>query len=131
MLGAYLLAIGLTLLVCGIATAFKQATSRSRWVRAEGVIVGSAERPDTDDPSVNMHFARIAFSTPEGRRFEFISRVGETRGPTWGRRLGVKYDPEEPSHAVEDAFVAQWGFATALCGLGALSLCVAALSSLN
>lgn len=127
MLRIYLLVVGFAFVVCA-GLAFKQAARRSRWVRAKGVVIGCVELAESDATSSKSFFPRIAFSTGDGRRFEFVSSVGGENEPPHGSSLGIRYDPDEPSHAVEDSFTAQWGFAIALLGLGVVSLLVAFLS---
>lgn len=126
MLRGYLLVVGLVLVTCAAVTALKQARSLSHWVGARGVVVGSAKQSDGEGASA--FFARIAFSTGEGARFEFVSRVGGSIEPARGRIIAIKYDPYDPRRAVEDSFVAHWGFPLTLCGLGFVSLIAALLS---
>lgn len=128
MLRFYLFAVGAIFVAYGAISAKARVRTLSRWVRAGGVIVACVDQSDSDDTSAKVYFARIAFRTTDGRRFEFTSSVGGTQAPRLGRAVGVKYDPENPNRAVENSAIAQWGFSALICLLGLMSLVAALLS---
>lgn len=128
MLRFYLFAMGAILVAYGAMTAYARMRNLSRWALAEGVVVACIDRPDSEDGSAKVYFARIAFCTSDGRRFEFNSSIGGTQAPVLGRAIAVKYDPENPNRAVENSAVAKWGFSVLILLLGVVSVVAAVLS---
>lgn len=115
--GAVSLLVGLALLAA-VAIVTVNSLDRADGIRVEGVVV---EANDNQKPVVE-------FRTREGQRIRIEGGISASPTPyRVGERIGVFYDPADPSEALIDSFLERWflsllfgGFATVftLVGLG-------------
>jgi len=75
---------------------------RAKGCAADGVIVGCEQRRGEYSPSF---FPKVEFQALDGQKYVFRASSGGGRRPTIGRRVRVRYYPNDP----EDADIASFG----------------------
>jgi hypothetical protein len=114
--GAVFLLVGAAMLV-GVAIVTIKSLDRASGIRVEGIVI---EARDNQKPIVE-------FRTREGQRVRIEGGISASPTPyRVGERIGVFYDPADPSDALIDSFLERWftsllfgGFAAVFSLIGA------------
>jgi len=93
-------ALGVMVLWFGLIPALRVRVLLRDGVQAQGTVVGSKRaRAQGQDGSYTTYSPIVQFTTADGRRVEFTSRVGSGRKPDTGGAVPVRYSRNDPERA--------------------------------
>jgi hypothetical protein len=96
--GYFFMVPGVLLLGAALWLGFRAWSVHHSAARAQGTV--TANRIEVDDDGASLYHPEVAFTTPDGERHRFISKVGQTpAGFTVGELVPVAYDPDLPESA--------------------------------
>lgn len=132
-LAVFLLCMGLPAGTGAVRLAQEAVQVQERTVPARGRLLGY--EPETAQEAVlrkrprgrPAQRPRVAFTTPEGQRLEFLGLGGSRSGLSVGAEVPVRYVPGNPADALVADFQTLWGPAWALGAFGTFALSGAAV----
>jgi hypothetical protein len=105
LIGRIFLPLGILGLLVALVAYYTESNS-ARTAHAEGTVVRGG-------------YAMVAFKTPDGRAWQFVSG---SKSSFWhaGDRVGVVYNPADPVDAKIDSWAGRWVFVTIFGAIGGL-----------
>jgi hypothetical protein len=102
------------------ATANGTVTAQASSMRTGGGPAGTPGRGGSRPTRAEV----VEFTTPDGARCEFRSRISSSDPFPVGATVPVRYNPADPTDATIDTWFRIWGFPLIFLGVGVIELCV-------